>query len=186
MENQRVHYRSVREKYTILLVSLLAAMTIVLTLLISIIFGFNLVQNLVLGWIVTTLYAITAFLIVDPKIVKEIEKPVLEIRQVPVEVPVYRTIDNPIVQVVEKEVPVVKEIIKPVIRTIEKKVYVERKRKKLNITKYKFVGSSQEKRYHKRTCRLGKLIKKKFKVHSNSQSFFKKKHFKACKVCVKK
>jgi hypothetical protein len=108
----------------------------------------------------------------------EVEKEVIKEIQVPIE--------NRVIEVVEK--PVIKEVFVEV--PVEKKVtrYIERnhRSKKLNIPKFNFVGSSQAHRFHKRACRLGKLIKKKYKVHSNTKMFFKRKHFKACKACMKK
>lgn len=81
----------------------------------------------------------------------------------------------------------VKTIEKPVEKRVivKRNVYIEKKRKKLNIPKFDYLGSTQTKTYHKRSCRLGKLIKKKYKESSNTKSFFKKRGYKACKVCIK-
>ena len=127
-----------------------------------------------------------------------IDRPVIKIKEVPVEkkiyvdrpvikeVPIQIPMENIVYEVVEKQVPVEKKIYidRPVY--VDRKVYVEKPRKKLVIPKYKYVASTQTKRYHTRFCRLGKLVKKKFKIHNNSQNFFRKKHFKACKMCIKK
>jgi hypothetical protein len=75
-----------------------------------------------------------------------------------------------------KLMPVKETIIKP----------VEKKSKKLVIIKHEFVGSNSEKRYHKRTCRLAKLIKQKYKESSDDEGYFKNRKYKACKVCLKK
>ena len=97
--------------------------------------------------------------------------------------------DFPFIKEVVKEVPVEKEVIKEV--PIEKKVYVDRpvyiqeKREPLNIPKYDYVGSSETKTYHKRSCRLGKLIKKKYKISNNSESYFRSRGFKRCAACFK-
>ena len=127
-----------------------------------------------MAWILTVVYIILAFLIYESYIVHETEHSYLkEIeKQVPVLKEYFHTIDNPIVHVVEK----------PVYRN----VYVEKERKKLNIPKYDFVGSTEAKTFHTRNCRLGKLIKKKYKLQNNSQEFFKKKGFRGCKVCLKR
>ncbi|MBM3247449.1 hypothetical protein FJZ17_02840 [Candidatus Pacearchaeota archaeon] len=108
-----------------------------------------------------------------------------------------RVIDRPVDRIVEKivEKPVIKVVEKPVIRVVEKQIepkiirqvkVVKQKSKKLKIPHFNYVGSSVSKRYHTRFCRLGKLVKKKFKVHSNSQSFFIKRHYKPCKACILK
>jgi hypothetical protein len=75
---------------------------------------------------------------------------------------------------------------KEIIREVEKPVYIEESKKKLVIPKYDYVASSQTQTYHKRTCRLSKLIKKKFKIQNNDASFFVKNKFKPCKICIKK
>jgi len=69
---------------------------------------------------------------------------------------------------------------------VNRNVYVEKKAKKLNIPRFAYVGSTETKHYHRRNCRLGKLIKNKYKEHSNTQSFFKKRGYKHCKMCIKK
>jgi hypothetical protein len=100
-----------------------------------------------------------------------------------------RVVDRPVEKIVEKIVE------KPVIRIVEKQVepriinrvrVVKQKSKNLNIPNYKFIGSSITKRFHTHACRLGKLVKRKFKVHNNSKSFFIKRKFKPCKVCILK
>ena len=68
---------------------------------------------------------------------------------------------------------------------IKRNVYVQKKAKKLNIPRFAYVGSTETKHYHTRNCRLGKLIKNKYKEHSNTQSFFKKRGYKHCKMCIK-
>jgi hypothetical protein len=134
-----------------------------------------------MAWILTTIYAILAFFIFDSRIIHETEHNYLREVEKPVEVVkrYFQTIDNPIIQVVEKlvyrQVPV----------EVEKKIYVDRPRKKLNIPRYNFVGSSETKRFHSRNCRLGKLIKKKYKISNNSKEFFKHRGFKGCKMCIK-
>lgn len=58
--------------------------------------------------------------------------------------------------------------------------------KDVEIAHYDYIGSSQTRTYHLRTCRLAKLIKPKFKLSNNSTLFFKKRKFKACKICIRK
>jgi hypothetical protein len=57
---------------------------------------------------------------------------------------------------------------------------------KQSTPKEEFVGSMQTKTYHYRNCRLAKLIKGKYKLASSSNDFFKKRKFKACKICLKR
>ncbi len=169
-------------------------MVVISAVLMSIAFNFTIVGNLVMSWILTTAYALFAFFLIDPHVtlnpIRIVEKPI--IHEVPVEVEkevireIQVPIENRVIEVVEK--PVVKEVFIEV--PVEKRItrYIERKHrsKKLNIPRFNFVGSNQTHRFHKRACRLGKLIKKKYKVHSNTKAFFKKKHYHACKACMKK
>ncbi len=105
--------------------------------------------------------------------------------------PLVREIQRPITTTIIKEVEkpviqtIVKEVEKPVIKEVEKKVFIERPRKKLNIPKYDYIGSTNTKTYHKRSCRLSKLIKRKYKLSKNDLEFFKKQGYKACKICLK-
>lgn len=105
--------------------------------------------------------------------IKEVETP---IKKVYISNPV-QTVERPVVR------NVIRTVEKPIIRRIP--VYIEKARKKLNIPKYNFVGSDETKTYHKRSCRLGKLIKRKNKVSNNSEDFFKKRKYKPCKICLK-
>lgn len=105
--------------------------------------------------------------------IKVVEKPVEKIVEKVVEKPVIRYIDRPgKTRVVTKIVNRVKT--------------VKQRSKKLNIPQFKFIGSTVTKRFHTHACRLGKLVKRKYKIHSNSRSFFIKKRFRPCKVCILK
>jgi len=129
------------------------------------------------GVIIIVLYAVTLFFLLEPKILREIQQ-----REI-------RTISTPIIKEIEQ--PGVHTVEKPVERTVyvEKPIYkdrfIEKPRRKLKIPKYEFIGSTETKTYHKRSCRLGKLIKRKFKESNNSESFFKRKGYKPCKGCLK-
>jgi len=48
-----------------------------------------------------------------------------------------------------------------------------------------FVASTLQKRYHKNTCRLGKLIKTEFLLQAKTPAAFKKRRYKACKKCMR-
>ncbi len=206
-----------------LIAVIVGMMAIVTAILISISLKLNIVQNLVMGWIITTFYALFSFFLIDPVVqmypvrevekkvyqdrIKIVEKPVIEEIQIPVENRTVEVIDREVIKEVEKQVieeiqiPVenrtVEVIDRPVaiqipvenrtVEVIDRIVYrTKRKKKKLNIPKFKFIGSTQTKTYHKRNCKFSKMLKNKYKLHSNSKAFFKKKHFKACKVCIKK
>ncbi|MDO8459710.1 MAG: hypothetical protein Q7S74_01240 [Nanoarchaeota archaeon] len=96
-----------------------------------------------------------------------------------------RTIEKPIVKEVFVDRPLIKEVVveKPVYRDVVRNVYVSSK-SPIKIPRYNYLVSLQTKRYHSRSCRLGKLIKRKYKISNNSKSYFIKKKFKACKVCI--
>lgn len=170
----------------ILLAILVAILVVLGALLASLIFNLSLVEKLVMSWILTVFYSLFAFYLVDSyrirEVIKEVQVPVERtvIKPYIIEKPVQIPVENKTIEVVE--VPKTVYVSNPVI----KKVYVEKKRKPLNIPKFAYIGSSQTRTFHKNSCRLGKLIKRKFKLHSNSQAFFKKKKFKACKSCIKR
>jgi hypothetical protein len=158
----------------IMLIPILALVTILIAISFNLIFNLNLVENLILGWSLTVIYAILGLFILknilsssNRVIIKEIEKPIY--------------LDREII----KEVPVEREIIKEI--PVEKEVYVSSlPEEKSNIPKYDYVASTKTKTFHTRNCRLGKLIKKNFKLSNNDPSFFIKKKYKPCKICMKK
>jgi len=156
----------------ILVIIIVAILVVLFAVVVSFVFNFSIVENIVMSWILTTFYTLFVFFMVDKPFINKIQpgKIIERIVEVIKEVP----IENKIIEIVEriKEVPVY--INTPIIR------------KKLNIKRYNYVASSEAGRYHKRSCRLGKLIKKKYAVHNDSQAFFRKKHFKPCKMCIGK
>jgi len=166
------------------LVAWTGGIIIVFVILITLIFRLNLVGILIMGWLLTFFYAVFAFIMLreSREIIKEVQKPIYVDR--PVEKPVYieKPIDRPVY--VDKPVYVEKKVY--VDRPVEKPVYIEKKRRKLNIPKYAFLASTETRTYHTRNCRLGKLIKRKYKLSSNTKRTFIRKRFKACKICIKK
>ncbi len=186
---QTINERIIEKKKPIVLIVILGIMVIDLAVLISISFSFNLVQNIIMGWIFSMVYALLMFLFFGGQMVlernvdnySEVEKEVVKIVPGEKELEIF-AVDNPTVKVVEK--PVVRNVYIEVPK--EKIVYKEKSRKKLNIPKYNFVGSTESKTYHKRTCRFSKLIKRKYKLSDNSENFFKKNKFKKCKICLGK
>lgn len=49
-----------------------------------------------------------------------------------------------------------------------------------------YVGSINTRVYHKKTCRLSRLIKKKYKLNGDSMMFFDRQGYKKCKICLKR
>ena len=147
----------------ILFVFIIGAVLIFLIIGIIAIFELEIRNALILSLIAVTIYAVILFFLLEPSILREVK--------------------SVMVRTVEKPVEVIRTVEKPVEKEVIKRVYVEAPRKKLNIPKYEYVGSSETKTFHKRNCRLGKLIKRKYKVSNNSASYFKAKGFKPCKVC---
>lgn len=126
------------------------------------------------------IYSIVLFFLLEPRIVREVNTTAVRT----VEKPIYHQV------VVEKPVQVVHEVEKRIYVTPEpeepKTIFIKEKSKKLNIPKYEYIGSSQTKTYHKRSCRLSKLIKQKYKVSNNSASYFTRNNYKPCEVCILK
>lgn len=184
--------KSNKQLKKLLIAGIIGALTIILAIFLSITLEFNLVENLVMSWILTTFFALFAFFTVEPIIrpVQYVEKPVIQEVIRIVEKPIIKEIqipmENRIIEVIEK--PVIQETIKYVDRPVyikSKARIITRKSKKLNIPRFNFIASTQTRTYHKRTCKFARMLKKKFKLHSNSKAFFKRKHFKACKTCLK-
>ena len=141
-------------------------------------FQWNFTQRTIMWTVLTVIYAVILFFLLEPKLLRQIITK--ETKTVDREVIKEVTIDRPVNKDVIREVPVIKTV------TVNRPVYIQTPRQKLDIPKYDFVGSSVAKTYHTRNCRLGKLIKKKYKESSNDISFFKKRGYRACKVCVLK
>ena len=162
--------------------------TIVTLLFIAIglvtIFGLGLTGNTLIIIIILELafYFSITLMLLQPNIIKGIVKTITNTEQKTVvqQVPVIREVKVPVVKEVEKPVYVEKKVM------VDRPVYVQVPRKKLDIPKYEFLGSSETKTYHLRSCRLGKLIKKKYKISNNSDSYFKKHKFHPCMVCIQK
>jgi hypothetical protein len=132
--------------------------------------------------ILAAFYLVVLSFLFEHKIVKEIiktfvrdgEKKVSFITQPVIK---ERIIRKPVFYELEK--PIIKEVITPVDRPVL--LRSDRKNKK-----YAYIGSSQTKVFHKKNCRFGKLIKKKYKVLGNDLNYFIAKDFKSCKVCMQK
>jgi len=160
--------RKVWNQTNITLAVLFTFLFIVIEIAAILIFRLDEVQATLIGFILIFIDAILLFFLIEPTLLREIHTGEIQ------------TIEKPIIKTIEK--PIIKEIEKIVHKRVP--FYIEKPRRKLNIPKYSYFGSSETKTYHKRGCRLGKLIKRKYKVSNNSEAYFKKKGYKGCKVCV--
>ena len=148
------------------------------------VFKINLSGNTLIIVIVLEMafYFSIAVMLLEPKGIMRIMKTIIkkEDRAVVQQVSTIREVQVPVV----KEVPVDRPVY--IEKIVDRPVYVQMPRKKLNIPHYDFIGSSQTRTYHSRKCRLGKLIKKKYKISDNSEIYFKKHKFSPCMVCIQK
>ena len=197
MDNKNVRYLEPEIKYyrtfewkNLVAAVLIGALLVGAFVITSFLLVLELLPMILVALITLVVYSIFLFFLLEPRAVREINQRIIET----IEKPVYREVyfDRPVTKEVIVEKPVIKEVVRNVMVPeyreviVEKPVYIERPRKKLNIPKYKFLGSTQAKTYHLRACRLSKLIKKKYKVSNNSKNYFKNKKFKACKICIVK
>ena len=153
--------------------SLLVGLIVVLIELIAVaFFGLSGAGASLLGVILVLVYSVILFFLLEPHILREIRHTQI------------KTVEKPVIRTVEKPVIRIKTVEKPV----EKRVYVPvmQKRKKLNIPKYEYFGSDETKTYHHRNCRFRKLIKRKHQEHSNSASYFTRRKYVPCKMCIAK
>ncbi|MBU2562454.1 MAG: hypothetical protein KKF68_02215 [Nanoarchaeota archaeon] len=137
-------------------------------------------DSILFSSLVIICYAIILFFLLEPSILRKVHTKEVQTIERPVEV--IRTVERPVIRTVEKPVEVIRTVERPVIR----KVFVEKQRKKLDIPRYEYRGSSQTKVYHKTSCRLSKSIKPKYKISKHSAEYFKRNKFKPCKMCLSK
>lgn len=200
---------------TNVLLSFLLAVAVVLFIIGCVAtFKLNRYESIVVSVSTVFVYAVVVYFLLKPKYVKrKIKERVERVERVTVPAEVPKTFEKSIKEepIIEpesiksiksiekpKSSKVVKPIIKEVIRTVEKPiiktitkpvlktVLVERPKRKLNIPKYKYRGSSATKTYHKVTCRISKSIKNKYKVSNNDPNFFIKRGYKPCQICLGK
>ena len=72
---------------------------------------------------------------------------------------------------------------RPIVLEVEKRVIVETSRAHLDIPRYSYLGSTLTLVVHTRNCRIGKSIKRKYKLSDNNLNLFIKQKFKKCKLC---
>ncbi|MDP2925641.1 MAG: hypothetical protein Q8N99_04675 [Nanoarchaeota archaeon] len=135
--------------------------------LILYIFNINILYRVMLACFFIVVYAIVLFFLLEPSLLREVSHITIQ------------KVNNPLVRevIIEKPVQVVHEV--------EKRIYyTNMPKKKLNIPKYDYIGSSLTKIYHKKSCRLGKSIKKKYKVQNSDVNFYIKNDYNPCKFCI--
>lgn len=158
--------------HNLFLVFFIGVGLILLTVIMIVVWNLELKDALILAVGIIVIYAAILFFLLEPRILKQVQETVVQ------------TVEKPVI----KEIPVEieKEVIveKPMVRHVY--VSAPQTRKKLDIPKYAFVASSETKTYHTRNCRLGKLIKRKYKLSTNNKSDFIKRKYKPCQVCITK
>lgn len=127
---------------------------------IMLIFSLKLVGSLITGVIAIIIYAIILFFLLEPRLLRIIERTKTE--------------------KIEVEKPIEKIVEKPVI----KKVFVKRPQKLSAMKRYKYVGSIKSKKFHKTTCRAGRMIDPKHRVFGNIAEHFKERGFIPDKICI--
>ncbi|MEM0465815.1 MAG: hypothetical protein QXW97_03915 [Candidatus Pacearchaeota archaeon] len=153
-----------------------------------IIFGFNLPINQIIIFILIILafYIVVLSFLFEPKLIKEIINTFIRIEEKPTISKEFSNKSSDKVRTIPIIYEVPKPVIKEVIKTVDRPVIINKNTKKLNIPKYDYIGSSETRTFHRRSCRLSKLIKRKYKLSSNNINFFLKKGFSPCKVCIRK
>lgn len=181
MEKMQYARPQIREHYEYNSRYALTALIMGILLLVSfffmlVLFDLTLLQKALVACTFIEVYGLFLIAVTRPYVVREINRFAV------------KTVEKPTIREVVVEKPVFRDVIveKPVYRDVVRTVVAPTRARKLNIPKYAYVGSNETKRYHTKNCRLGKLIKKKFKINSNSKALFKKKKFKACKICILK
>ncbi|MEK6927020.1 MAG: hypothetical protein AABX11_01170 [Nanoarchaeota archaeon] len=145
----------------LILALILGILLATLNLLISHIIYLSPINSILLISSELIFYAILLIIISRPKKIRYLK---------PTEV---KTISQPLVTNIIEEIPI-------------KKIPTHSQINTLNVPQYEFVGSTQNLTYHKRSCKLSKLVKKKYKITNNQENYFKRNNFKPCKLCILK
>lgn len=139
----------------------------------------KIVESVALSSILITIYSVFLFFLIEPRILREVERKSVLTKFVEGPV-VTRTVEKPVLQYIEK--PVFREVVK----TVEKPIYLEKKKTMPKVKYYKYVGSTLTKKYLSSRSRLAKLIKKENRIYSNSAEEFEKRGFTPAKHVIKK
>ncbi|MDP1695780.1 MAG: phage holin family protein [archaeon] len=164
----------------IIIAFIIGAVLIIVEFLSVPVFKFSPLNAIILGLVLLVIYAVVLFFLLEPKVMREVFHTKTEIREVPKEVIVEKIVEKPITEKIIQRVYTEKEVPHIIERTVFKPVPV----KPIDILNQAYVGSTETKVYHKRTCRLSKLIKDQYKIQSNNEEFFKDRKFRPCEVCV--
>lgn len=183
---------------------------VIIFVIITLTLNLDLLFLIIIACFFIVVYSIALFFLLEPRVVKEINQTTLKTIQNPNPIVVEKPVQ--VVHEVEKRIYVTPEPSsqdssnqelkqqqlrdylsqinsKPKIIYKESKpriIYKQAKKVKLNIPKYDYLGSTETKTYHKISCRMSKLIKKKYKVMNNKESFFKNRRYKPCEICILK
>lgn len=148
------------------------------------------------AFILITIFGVTIYFLIEPQKEKEIRQKIIETEIRTVEKPIIKEV----IKTIEVEKPIIQEIQTPretqtIVREVPvykdlKSVYADYSYTPIKTTKkktyktYGFIGSTETKTYHKSNCRFSKLIKPKYKLRGTTESFFKRKKYTPCKVCL--
>jgi len=164
-----VSEKRVREEGNGFVAVIVAILLVIMALLFIFGFEFTSYQLIFFIALIVAFYIIVLSFLFEPKKVIEIIKRIIKTETVER----HRIIEKPVIRTIEKPVEVVRE------------VEARKKPSKPRKPKARYVGSTQTKTYHKSSCRLGRLIKDKYKLESNEVDFFIKKKFRPGKSCFK-
>lgn len=178
---ERSYQKNKTEK---IIISLIVAVLIILfDVLVSLISRLTTTEHLIMSWILTTLYALFAFIYIEPlqlNVNKIIEKPIY--KQIPVEI----VVEKPIIKEVPVyiQIPIENKVIEVVEKPIKEAVFIDKKT--LEIKDYDYLGSLIAKKYHTKDCKFKDLIKNRFKIENDDKDYFISRNFKPCKECILK
>ena len=183
-EHVESHFKEnhVREEGNILIAVIVTILLFFISMIVVFGLGLNTTQVIIFVILIVVFYIIVLSFLFEHRLVKEIANTF--VRTVGIENTnvntrtIIKTVDRPVIYEVEKP------IIRDVIRTVDRPVFIKGNR--LNIPKYDFIGSSETMTYHKKSCRLSRLIKKKYSVNGNDPRWFIKNKYQPCKVCILK
>lgn len=122
------------------------------------IFSLTLIPSLILATLAIVIYAIILFFLLEPRILRVIEKT----RTEQIEKPILKTIEKPVI----------------------KKVFVTKPAKISAMKRYSYVASKNTGVVHKTSCRSARMIKYKHRVFGNNLKAFEERGFRPDKICI--
>jgi hypothetical protein len=175
---QFVNEKRVKEEGNGFIALIVAVLLIIITFVLVYGFRLNTRQIIIFVLLIIAFYIVVLSFLFEHKLIREIINTITRTVEKNIEKETIKNVDRPIFYEIEKP------IIHDVIRTVDRPIII--KREKLNIPKYDYIGSSQTMTYHKKSCRLGKLIKRKYAINDSDSKYFIKNRYKPCKVCILK